>query len=291
VNRVAFRFAALFLATLALSVGGNVAPAAPPATAESLPRVGTTAGDRMEIALSGDVKLAFRWCPPGTFKMGNELGTADVLLTKGFWMAETEVSQAQWRAVMGADPENLAFRGDPKNPVERVSWNDIMGEQTSGNPIPRPGSFLAKLNEQAGLSFTLPTEAQWEYACRAGTTTPFHFGATIKQTQVNHHGGYPHGKGAKGLYREKTIRVGSLPANPWGLHEMHGNVSEWCADWFGDSLPGGTDPTGPSAGSLRVYRGGGWGNSADACGSAYRNRDEPSLRDSFVGFRVVLGGE
>ncbi len=246
----------------------------------SISRPGSTPGDRTELTLPGGAVMAFRWCPPGTFTMGSPPNEADrrddenqvqVRLSKGFWMAETEVTQAQWRAVMGTSPST--FEGDTL-PVEMVSWDDAM-------------EFCRKLSASSGVAVTLPTEAQWEYACRAGTTTPFHFGSTITADQVNYNGNHPYGNAAKGVYREKTMPVGSFPANAWGLRDMHGNVLEWCADWYDGTLLGGTDPTGPSSGSTRVLRGGSWDDFAQYCRSAYRDSVVPSGRDSNIGFRVL----
>jgi formylglycine-generating enzyme required for sulfatase activity len=210
--------------------------------------------------------------PPSEAGRETDENQVSVRLTRGFWMAETEVTQAQWRAVMGTDPSY--FKGDTL-PVERVSWNDAT-------------DFCRKLSSSSGLTVSLPTEAQWEYACRAGTTTPFHFGSTVTPDQVNYDGNGPYGNAAKGVYRVKTTEVGSFPANAWGLRDMHGNVWEWCADWYASSLPGGTDPTGPSTGSNRVLRGGSWGSGAQGCRSADRDADDPAYRFDFFGFRVVL---
>jgi formylglycine-generating enzyme required for sulfatase activity len=249
-------------------------------TAPSVSRRGTTPGDRAELTLPGGVKMAFRWCPPGSFTMGSppseegrhyDEDQVQVSLSRGFWMGETEVTQAQWRAVMGTDPSH--FKGN-NLPVEQVSWYQA-------------AKFCSKLSSHSGLTISLPTEAQWEYACRAGTTTPFHFGSTVTPDQVNYDGNYPYGSAAKGVFREKTTPVGGFPANAWGLRDMHGNVWEWCVDWYGDSLPGGTDPTGPSTGSLRVIRGGCWGNYAQRCRSAYRGNLDPASRGSSLGFRVI----
>jgi formylglycine-generating enzyme len=133
-----------------------------------------------------------------------------------------------------------------------------------------------------------PTEAQWEYACRAGTTTPFHFGETISTDQANYDGNYPYGKGKKGIYRKKTTPVGSFPANAWGLFDMHGNVWEWCADWYGPYPRGDvTNPVGPPGGSARVDRGGSWDSGAWGCRAALRDRDGPGHRFSLLGFRLA----
>ena len=237
-----------------------------------------------------DVRHAFRWIEPGTFMMGSpesEAGRYDdevqhqVTLTQGFWLADTTVTQALWQAVMDTNPSG--FGNNPNNPVEQVGWNDIQ-------------DFIQKLNTLIpSLYAKLPTEAQWEYACRAGTTTPFSFGDSITPEQVNYDGNYPYANGKKGLYREKTVPVKSLPANPWGLYEMHGNVWEWCQDAWQEKLPASpvTDPEGVAGcdqtGVLRVVRGGSLYSRGRYCRSACRLRDEPADRLDGVGFRLLLG--
>ena len=232
------------------------------------------------------VRQAFRWILPGSFSMGSESEKEpergsdelqhEVTLTQGFWLADTACTQALWQAVMGENPS--MFKDDPRNPVEQVSWEDAQ-------------RFVAELNGRvAGLLARLPTEADWEYACRAGTTTPFSFGENITPEQVNYNGEYPYPGGKEGLYRERTVPVGSLPPNPWGLYEMHGNVLEWCEDWYGD-YPSGpqVDPRGPATGALRVLRGGSWYGDGRLCRSAYRGGDVPGSRSHIFGFRLALG--
>ena len=137
-------------------------------------------------------------------------------------------------------------------------------------------------------AWTLQTEAQWEYVCRAGTTTPFSFGETITTYQVNFNGNHPHGDSPKGEFREATVDVKSLPANPWGLYQMHGNVWEWCSEWYAEYSPDTqADPTGPELGSYRVLRGGGWIGHARRVRSACRSRVVPSDRGSALGFRLL----
>jgi len=234
------------------------------------------------------VRQAFRWLPTGRFLMGtpaNEHGREnnerqhEVILPRGFWLAETACTQALWQAVMGQDPSH--FKGE-RRPVERVSWNDAQ-------------DFIARLNGAVpGLAARLPTEAEWEYACRAGTTTPFSFGEDITPEQVNYNGDYPYRGGNKGLSRGETVEVASLPANPWGLYEMHGNVLEWCQDWFG-AYPAEpvVDPSGPETGERRVLRGGSWIDYGRYARSAYRYRYEPGHRSRYhyFGFRLALGPE
>ena len=228
----------------------------------------------------------FRWIVPGTFLMGSpktELERREdetqhpVTLTQGFWLADSACTQALWQAVMSGNP--ASFQDSPDQPVGNVSWNDVQ-------------RFIELLNtQQPNLQARLPTEAEWEYACRAGTTTPFSFGETITPEQVNYNGNHPYAGAAKGLYREKTLPVKSLPSNPWGLYEMHGNVWEWCADWYGDYPTAAVvDPSGALIGRKgRVLRGGSWRGSAVWARSADRFWYEPGLGDYFIGFRLALG--
>ena len=216
----------------------------------------------------------FRWLKPGTFLMGSPLSEPErgdnefqheVTLTQGFWLADTVCTQALWQTVMGNNPAN--FQGDKNNPVEKVSWDDAQG-------------FIKKLNSLApGLHLRLPTEAEWEYACRAGTSTRYSFGNDITKQQVN----YDKNVG-------QTVPVKSLPANPWGLYEMHGNVWEWCQDWYG-SYPAEPvrNPEGSQSGVERVVRGGSWGDGGGGVRSAIRHRDDPALRFNNIGFRLALG--
>ena len=165
-----------------------------------------------------------------------------VLLTRGFWLAETACTQALWQAVMGNNPSE--FQSNDR-PVEQVSWEDVQ-------------RFLVQFNRiVSGGGFRLPTEAEWEYACRAGTTTAFWFGAQITPEQVNYHGNYPYAGGERGVYRREPVAVKALPCNDWGLYQMHGNVWEWCQDWSGTySTETVIDPAGPARIANRVLRGG-----------------------------------
>lgn len=231
----------------------------------------------------------FRWITPGKFLMGSPPSEKErqdnetqheVTLTQGFWLADTACTQALWKTVMGNNPSHFTsiFRNTANNPVEQVSWDDVQG-------------FIRTLNGMvSGLKAQLPTEAQWEYACRAGTTTPFSFGENITHEQVNYDGNYPYAGGQKGLYREKIVPVKSLPLNPWGLYEMHGNVWEWCRDWYG-SYPAEPvrNPESSQTDALRVVRGGSWSNSGRNVRSAIRFRGAPDGRDDRIGFRLALG--
>ncbi len=230
------------------------------------------------------VRHALRWIPPGSFWMGSPLDEAErrqdetrheVTLSEGFWLGETTVTQALWEAILGENPSQ--FKG-AERPVERVSWEDA-------------ARFIEELNTALpGLGLSLPTEAQWEYACRAGSETPFSFGAGITPEQVNYDGNLPYSGGEKGLNRQETVAVKALPCNRWGLYQMHGNVWEWCQDGYGDYPPGPvTDPGGVEGGDGRVLRGGSWFFGARGCRSAYRYLREPGARNDGFGFRLARG--
>lgn len=243
-----------------------------------------------EIGVYADFRIGTerqrcRWIPPGRFLMGSPEDEPErfddevqhsVVLSRGYWLADTACTQALWQAVTGQNPSQ--FKGDAQAPVEQVSWEDVQG-------------FLGELNRRVpGLEAGLPTEAQWEYACRAGTTTPFSFGAQIMPEQVNYDGNRPYAGGEKGEYRERTVAVKSLPPNGWGLYEMHGNVWEWCADWHGEYGPEErTDPAGPASGDSRVLRGGAWRLNAKFCRSARRTGVGPDGRFYLFGFRLAPG--
>ncbi len=246
-------------------------------------------GKTMTVNLGGGVTMEFAWIPAGEFLMGSPVNEAErfdnegpqhrVTLTKGFWMGKSAVTQAQWEVVMGKNPAHfkkdkiLEFGGKtiPNLPVENVSWNDCQ-------------EFIGKINvkcEIGNWKASLPTEAQWEYACRAGTTTRFHAGDT--EDDLARVGWYVDNSG------NKTHAVGEKEANRWGLYDMHGNVWEWCQDWFGQYNNGAvTDPTGPNSGSYRVLRGGSWYYNSEVCRSASRGWGGPGIRDDFIGLRVVL---
>ena len=224
------------------------------------------------------VRQLFRWIEPGTFLMGSPADEPErdtdetqheVTLTKGFWLADTTVTQALWEAVMGENPSN--FKGTNR-PVENISWGNAQ-------------AFISKMNGmKAELRLCLPTEAQWEYACRAGTSTPFSFGEQISPEIVNYN------NGRKGEYRKQTVEVGSLPLNDWGLYEMHGNVWEWCQDWYGKypARPV-VDPQGAASDAEGVLRGGSWIIIGRHCRSAYRARSDPAARGDYRSFRLARG--
>ena len=243
----------------------------------------------MAFTLDG-VRQTFRWLEPGTFEMGSDEDEPErnpwmgketkhkVILTQGFWLADTAVTQALWDVVMKNNPSD--FKGDER-PVERVSWEDVQRfTDTLNGLIPE-------------LGVRLPWEAEWEYGCRAGTTTPFSFGDNISPEQVNYDGNSPYGDGEKGEYREQSVVVKSLPCNDWGLYEMHGNVWEWCGDRYQEDLGSESvlDPHGPEKGEYRVMRGGSWFSDGRLVRSAIRDGYDPSNRNLDIGFRLARGHE
>lgn len=256
------------------------------------------AGDEREI---GGIKL--RWCPPGKFTMGSPPheperrpgeNQVEVTLTRGFWMAKFEATQGDWRRVMGALPGQLTVElpaGDDY-PVGNVNFAEAE-------------AFCLKLTELARRAgtlpndweFRLPTEAQWEYACRAGTTTATSFGNQLSSKQANFRG-KPYNGAEPGPSLKMAAKVGSYPPNAWGLYDMHGNIYEWCRDWYHNRLPGGIDPdlhdarataTRSEHGDVsRSRRGGCWADDGWPLRSAFRLRFEPERRYDHIGFRVVV---
>ena len=256
-------------------------------------RTVTVVGNR-SVDLNATVAMDMLWVPAGTFTMGSPTTEAgrqsdredehNVSLTKGFYLGKYEVTQAQYEAVMTGNTDGLNAKpsqwpNNPNRPVEKVSWADAQ-------------IFLTRLNAQqsanipAGWVYVLPTESQWEYACRAGTTTAYSWGATIASSNANYNwdGGANDGNDFK-----QTRDVGQYAANPWGFFDMHGNVWEWTADWYQAAYPIGNpviDPTGAASGSFRVTRGGSWSNVGTHLRSARRNTVTPSNRGGYIGFRV-----
>jgi formylglycine-generating enzyme required for sulfatase activity len=237
--------------------------------------------------------------PPGTFVMGSpdsEVGRfacegpqTTVTLTYGFKMGRYEVTQAEYQALMTKNPSY--FSGVTNRPVEQVSWDDAMEYCRRLTEAQRQAGCLP-----AGWAYRLPTEAEWEYACRAGTTTAFHYGPDLRSGMANFDGFYEYYSGIGEVYNPagthlwKTAPVGGYAPNAWGLYDMHGNVWEWCLDWWSSNLPGDsvTNPQGPASGSDRVIRGGCWYNDGRFCRAAYRLRSQPAIGGNDLGFRVVL---
>ena len=266
-------------------------------------------GYRQQLAEA--VALTLVQIPAGKFLMGSPKGEPERSDDEGpqhqvtlgsFLMAQTPITQAQWRAVAAWQPQEgerwgrqlnpapSRFQGEQvplpegeinphQRPVERVSWFDAM-------------EFCSRLSQRMGRTYSLPSEAQWEYACRAGSTTPFHFGKTISLELVNYHGNLSYANGPKGIYRQQTIEVASFPANAWGLYDMHGNVWEWCEDhWHGTYKGAPTDGSAwlnPKAeeNEWSLLRGGSWNDFPGYCRSASRISHHPDPQRFDVGFRV-----
>jgi formylglycine-generating enzyme required for sulfatase activity len=227
--------------------------------------------------LENSIGMKLKLLPAGTFTMGEAGGDSDerpheVTLSRPFYLGVNEVTNAQWRRVMGNVPSTWK---DADRPVEQVSWEEAV-------------EFCRKLSElpaekKAGRVYRLPTESEWEYACRAGTTTRYSFGDA--EGKLGEHGWFDTNSGGE------THPVGKKRPNPWGLYDMHGNLFEWCSDWYGEYPKDAvTDPQGPSGASARVFRGGCWNFSARACRSASRFRYDPLFRLPlhYLGFRLAL---
>ncbi|HEB49157.1 MAG TPA: formylglycine-generating enzyme family protein [Desulfobulbus sp.] len=245
----------------------------------------------VEVTVQG-VEFVMRWIPPGEFMMGspgdeperfNDEGPQHLVqFTHGFWLAETACTQALWQAVMGENPSE--FKGD-ELPVENVSWTDAQ-------------KFIEQANRiHPGLALRLPSEAEWEYGCRAGTSMPFWFGTELITDRANYDGRSPYADGKKGERRGKTVEVKRFQPNPWGLYQVHGNVWEWCADPWHDNYEGAPDDgrawekDGDS--ERAVLRGGSWFNLGRRLRSAFRGRDHRDFAGIIgdFGFRLARGPE
>jgi sulfatase modifying factor 1 len=232
---------------------------------------------------TNSIGMKFVWIKPGSFVMGSPKDEKErnaneiqhkVTLTKGFYMGVYGVTQEQWKEIMGNNPGR--FKGEKNLPVEQVSWEDCQ-------------EFIKKLRDKDKKAYRLPSEAEWEFCCRANTKTPFYFGQTISTDQANYYGEAVYGNGKKGVYRKKTTPVGSFPANAFGLYDMHRNVWQWCQDWIGDyPQKDVVDPQGPEKGEYRVLRGGSWNGVPGSCRSACRSGSGPGGRGYDCGFRLCF---
>jgi len=263
---------------------------APLSMAEKIVAAGEETAENGPVSLTIErgVSISMVNIPAGIFMMGSPAGELSrqeeeavhtVEITAPFRLGISPVTQAQWKAVTGCSPS--FFRGKDCLPVERISWLEAM-------------EFCRELNRRTrgcrppGYEYSLPTEAEWEYACRAGTSSEFHYGSMLNSSMANFNGAYPYNAGT-GIYREKTSVAGSFFANAFGLYDMHGNVREWCRDWDGDYCPGVcTDPCGPEDGHKKILRGGCWNDRAEDCRSASRDSESPEYKDSHTGFRLAL---
>jgi formylglycine-generating enzyme required for sulfatase activity len=229
-------------------------------------------GNQPASPLTNSLGMQFILIPAGEFQMGSANGSADerpvhtVRISKPFYLGIHEVTQGQWETVMGNNPSR--FKGDTSRPVKTVSWEEVQ-------------KFIDKLNPgEGGTKYRLPTEAEWEYAARAGSTTAYSFGDD--SGQLGKYAWYGDDAG------NTTHPVGTRQPNAWGLYDMHGNVWEWVQDWYGKyTAEPVTDPQGPASGSARVFRGGGWGYDAGGCRSASRSHIAPGYRFDYLGFRLL----
>jgi formylglycine-generating enzyme required for sulfatase activity len=242
-------------------------------------------GKVTNLDLGGGHKMKLVRIEPGQFMMGSPKNEADrfddegpmheVEITKPFFIGVYAVTQEEYEKVAGKNPSD--FKG-ARLPVENVPWDDAI-------------EFCRKLSQNEGKTIDLPTEAEWEYACRGGSAGPFHYGSALSSKQANFVGSSPYGGAAKGPWLEKTVPVGSYEPNALGLYDMHGNVWQWCKDWykadFYEESPR-RDPQGPAKGERRVLRGGSWGSVAASCRSASRTHDGAGDRFDAGGFRVVM---
>ena len=264
-----------------------------------LTRLSAVPAPDREITNSIGMKLVL--IPAGKFLMGSPKDEKDrlpaeeqheVSITKPFYLGVYVVTQAEYEKVMGNNPSFFSAKGDGKAsvkdmdtgqfPVEQVSWDDAVAFCNALSELPE--------DKKAGWVYRLPTEAEWEYACRAGTKTPFHYGDSLSSKQANFNGNFPYGGADKGPYLERTAKVGSYAANAFGLYDMHGNVWEWCQDWYDANYYKNSpkeDPPGPAQASFRVVRGGSWYRIGRRCRSADRYGFGPGYRSGSLGFRVA----
>jgi formylglycine-generating enzyme required for sulfatase activity len=257
-----------------------------------------TLSQRFYQVVNRDVSSNMVWIRSGTFTMGSPASEAErddwegplteVTISRGFWTGRFEVTQQEYLDVVGTNP---SLSPGTNRPVEVVNWSDATNYCGLVTERERVAGRLP-----TGYEYRLPTEAEWEYSCRAGTTTAFYFGPALRSGMANFDGRFEYEASTgtianpTGTYLGQTTVVGSYAPNAWGLYDMHGNVWEWCLDWWGDSLPGGsvTDPRGPATGELRVLRGGCWFYFAKICRSADRFKGNPAGKSELGGFRVVL---
>jgi formylglycine-generating enzyme len=275
--------------------------------ADEKPKADTNPSGKVKWKISPEATVqpeskpeGYVYIKPGSFTMGSAVSEPGryidetqvrVTIKKGFWMKETEVPQAEFEKIMRGNPSKFIA---PDKPVEQVTWlnaveycNRLSVQEKLPLCYEIRGTEVVWKRDAKG--FRLPTEAEWEYACRAGTQSPYAFGDCLSSADANYNGNHPMKNCPVGEFKQITWEVRSGKPNAWGLFNMHGNVWEWCWDWHGDYPSGSaTDPSGLSMGNKRVSRGGGWNSLAGGCRSALRNAISPDTTRFNLGFRPVI---
>lgn len=285
--------------TVVLQVQRGPSPAGPWTAAAEVKVTAPAAAEFYRVSVASvttpSVPEGFVWIPAGGFTMGSpdtetsrraaEGPQTVVRVSQGFWMSSLETTQREWTSVMDSNGSSVI---DPDLPVDSVGWEEAMEYCVRLTARERAAGRLP-----GGYVYRLPTEAEWEYACRAGTTTASYLGNSLSSADANFDGSQPYGTGAVGDSIGHTVRGGRYPANPWGLHDMLGNVWEWCMDWHPSKLSGGrvTDPVGAGLAKQRALRGGSWQNDGAVCRASYRYLIGPVFRTFASGLRPVIARE
>ena len=252
--------------------------------------------------IANSIGMKFVEIPAGKFQMGapeSEVGSRiderpvhEVEISRGFWLGEFEVTQQEYERVVGTNPSYFSKTGQGAKKVEGLATDRFPVEQVSWDEATKYCQLLSALPEEvaAGRTYRLPTEAEWQYSCRAGKDTPFSFGKALGSNDANINGNFPYGGAPRGPFLGRTVQVGSYQPNSFGVYDMHGNVAEMTADWYGRSYFAQSptaDPKGPEKGADRVVLGGSWGTDAARCRAAFRRSNATSGKAYFFGFRIV----
>ncbi len=293
-------FAAMILVAAAIHADDSVKPEPAlmtkhPLTTEQARAMQKAWADQLgfEVAFENSIGMQLRVIPPGTFRMSSpkaeagRKGPVEVTLSQAFLISQFEVTQGEWKRVMGPIERKLNAGAGDRFPVYRVNHTEASEFCRKLTQLDREAGKLPD-----GYEYRLPTDAEWEFACRAGTLTLTHFGDKMSSRVANYDGNRPFRNSEKGPNLDRTAEVGSYPANAWGLHNMHGNVSEWCMDWYHHKVKGGVDPVQLEPTDWKtppmVVRPNSWGNNGGYGHSASRYHAPPHARSSHIGLRPVL---